>query len=132
MLCYDGSDETKEGINEAVKQARAFKAKVYVVTSVKLIDKDYSKIMEPIYSDHEKLKKVCDENNVPCETVIVWRHGEDAPGDSLVLFAKEKTVDQMIIGLRRRSKVGKLVFGSVAQYVLLKADCPVIAVKKKN
>ena len=35
----------------------------------------------------------------------------------------------LVIGVRRRSPVGKLVMGSVAQTILLDADCPVLAVR---
>lgn len=35
----------------------------------------------------------------------------------------------LVIGIRRRTRVGKLVLGSVSQELLLGADCPVLAVK---
>lgn len=55
-----------------------------------------------------------------------------SPGEDLVAFAQENAVDLIVIGIRRRSPVGKLLLGSNAQDVLLGADCPVLAVKPAN
>jgi nucleotide-binding universal stress UspA family protein len=43
--------------------------------------------------------------------------------------ADEVGAEQIVIGIRRRSRVGKIVLGSDAQDILLKADCDVLAVK---
>ncbi len=51
------------------------------------------------------------------------------PADDLVNVANEVSADIIVIGLRRRSPVGKLILGSNAQRVLLDAPCPVLAVK---
>lgn len=51
------------------------------------------------------------------------------PAEDLVNVAKEVDAEMIVIGLRRRSPVGKLILGSNAQRVLLDAPCPVLAVK---
>jgi nucleotide-binding universal stress UspA family protein len=51
------------------------------------------------------------------------------PADDLVNVAQDVDAEIIVIGLRRRSPVGKLILGSNAQRVLLDAPCPVLAVK---
>jgi nucleotide-binding universal stress UspA family protein len=43
--------------------------------------------------------------------------------------ATDTGAEVLVIGLRRRSAVGKFVMGSTSQRILLGADCPVVAVK---
>lgn len=49
--------------------------------------------------------------------------------DRLVDVSFEDGVELLVIGVKRRSPVGKLLLGSLAQRVLLEANCPVLAVK---
>ena len=51
------------------------------------------------------------------------------PAEDLIDVAEETDADLIIIGLRRRTPVGKLILGSNAQRVLLDAPCAVLAVK---
>lgn len=51
------------------------------------------------------------------------------PAVDLMSVAAETEAELIVIGLRRRSPVGKLLLGSDAQQILLQADCPVLAVK---
>ena len=61
----------------------------------------------------------------------VLEGGQDV-SDQLVDLAEEVAADLIVIGLRRRSPVGKLILGSNAQRVLLDAPCPVLTVKPRT
>lgn len=51
------------------------------------------------------------------------------PAEDLISIAETASAELIVIGLRRRSPVGKLILGSNAQRILLDAKCPVLAVK---
>jgi nucleotide-binding universal stress UspA family protein len=51
------------------------------------------------------------------------------PAHDIVQAAEENDAELIVIGLRRRTPVGKLILGSNAQRILLDAHCPVLAVK---
>ena len=55
-----------------------------------------------------------------------------SPAEEILKTAADVSADLIIIGIRRRSPVGKLILGSTSQQVLLEADCPVLAVKRPS
>ncbi|MEI2779584.1 MAG: universal stress protein [Tetrasphaera sp.] len=54
------------------------------------------------------------------------------PAEDLIEVARNVAADFIVIGLRRRTPVGKLILGSNAQRVLLDSPCAVLAVKAEH
>jgi nucleotide-binding universal stress UspA family protein len=61
-------------------------------------------------------------------TTVAHPEGADF-GDALIDWSYAEDTAMVVIGLRRRSPVGKLFLGSTSQRILLEAGCPVHAVK---
>ncbi len=127
LVGYDGSNVSKEAVALAEQHAVTFKAEIIIAHSMvggpEVPRKDFQIAENNL--EHEKNRLL--DNDVPCESVLSVRGLQ--PGEDLVKLAEENKVEEIIIGVRRRSKVGKLLFGSTAQYVILTAACPVVSVK---
>jgi nucleotide-binding universal stress UspA family protein len=127
LVGYDGSKVAADALKLAQKHAKAFNGKVFIVTSMvggpEVLRDDFEKAE----SDLEFAKSGFKKEGILCEARLSVRGLE--PGEDLVQFAEENQIDQIIVGIRRRSRVQKLVFGSNAQYVILEAPCPVLSVK---
>ena len=127
MVGFDGSKVSEAALELAEAHARAFGAQILLVQSMaggpEVPRRDFANNERELEYQKFQLK----DKNIACESLLSVRGLE--PGEDLVRLAEEHQVDEIIVGVKRRSKVGKLVFGSTAQYVILKAPCPVATVK---
>ncbi len=127
LVGYDGSNSAKEALSLAKIHAKAFGASVAVVTSMEKGTEGQREDISQAEKGLEWAKSLFEENEIDCDTHLLIRGL--SPGEDIVEFAKENQVDEIIVGVKRRSKVGKLLMGSTAQYIILKAPCPVVSVK---
>ena len=127
MVGFDGSKVSEAAVELAAERAPAFGAQIFLVHSMvggpDVPKRDFENSQRELEYHKNEFKK----KDIVCESLLSVRGLE--PGEDLVQLAEEQQVDEIIMGVRRRSKVGKLVFGSTAQYVILNAPCPVVTVK---
>ncbi len=130
VVGYVPKPEGHAALRRAAEEARLRDARLVVVNSHRggrEFDRD-----DAVHSEEElgRIRAQLDEAGVAHEIRQLVR-GMD-PADDLINVAEEVSAEFIVIGLRRRSPVGKLILGSNAQRVLLDAPCPVLAVKAEE
>lgn len=128
MICYDGSPEAGRALDLARDQAKAFNAETLIVTALEGDPKEQLDQLGEGEKVLENAEKLLLQAGLQSETKMLPANALSV-GENLVHLAKNEAVDLIVIGVRRKSKVGKLLFGSTVQSVILTAHCPVITVK---
>ena len=127
LVGYNGSAEAKAALSLARDFAKIFKAKIFVMTSMEGGAGEKVEDITRAEQNLQEAKGFLDEQGIECETHQMARGF--TPGEDLVKFAEENQIDQIYVGIEKKSKTSKLLLGSTAQYVILKATCPVITAK---
>lgn len=127
-------DRESQAVIEGVKHAEAFGEDLHVVHV--LSQSTFRNLEQDSLSDTGKPVPVNDIRAYAQEVAddVASRTADDyeAVGlignasDELVRYANEQDANYICVGGRRRSAVGKALFGSVTQEVLLNADCSVV------
>ncbi|SDO54105.1 universal stress protein [Desulforhopalus singaporensis] len=126
LIAYDKNTSISNVLEKGVERAKADGAYVYLVRTCSA-DRKIEELSELEEQMNQIKNDVFDKEGIACETHLLIRGV--APGEDIVRYAKQKEVDEIIIGIKKRSKIGKMVFGSNAQYIILEAHCPVLTVK---
>ena len=122
------SPEGQAAVDAAVEETRRRQGRLVVVHSSRGGDEDAATVMTTRDALSELEARLKSEGLEV--TVRDFVRGKD-PADDLMEVAEKEGAGLIVIGLRRRSPVGKLLMGSNAQEILLRADCPVLAVKAR-
>jgi len=127
LVGYRGTNVGQDLLDLAVKHSKAFGYEVQLVTSLPGGEKTSRKIINEAEENLKEASQFLSKENIKNTTHLLIR-GRTA-GEDIISFAQEANCDEILIGVKSRSKVGKILFGSTAQYVILQAKCPVISVK---
>lgn len=128
MVAYDGSEVAKEALRLAQSHAKAFQAEIEVVQAVeKATELEYEEIDKREKKLDQEIHTLLQGDNIDYRTTLLA--GSGSAGEQIVRRVERKKGDQICMGVKRRSKVGKLLFGSTAQYVVINAPCPVLTIR---
>jgi nucleotide-binding universal stress UspA family protein len=126
VVGYIPTREGRAALRRAAAEAELRKSDLIVVNSdtAKSYDTDDTHRFETVL---EGLRSRLVQAGVNVE-VRQLAHAKE-PAEDLIEAADHSHAELIVIGLRRRTPVGKLILGSNAQRILLDATCPVLAVK---
>lgn len=127
VVGYIPTPEGRAALQRAIEESRLRKLKLVVVNS-----RDSGKQASSQEKAQYELELAAMENDVAKAGIdyeIRTMARGTLPSEDLTAVAEETGADLIVIGMRRRSPVGKLFLGSNAQDVLLSADCAVLSVR---
>lgn len=130
VVGYVPKPEGEAALAKAIEEAKLRGAKLVVVNSHRGgsdFDGDAARKAE---QEMNAIRAKLDASGVGYDLRQLVRGYE--PSEDLISIAEANSAELIVIGLRRRSPVGKLILGSNAQKILLDAPCPVLAVKSES
>ena len=133
LLAYDGSKFSEAALLEAINYAKSYDGSLKIVNAVytndelmaiapDVVDKLVQKAKETMESATEKAV----QEGIETETFI--REGE--PYEVITSLAEELKSNIIIMGSRGKTKLGRILLGSVTSRVIGYAPCPVMVINK--
>ena len=125
VVGYIPTPEGEAALDHAISEAQKRETRLVVVNSSRgdaLVDPRYA-----LDDQVDKLRSTLEAAAVEHEVVQSVRGREAA--EEVIDAVEQNRAELVVIGLRRRTAVGKLIMGSTAQRILLGSPCPVLAVK---
>ncbi len=127
LVGIDGSNTSRAALEMAIRNANAFQGELLVVTSKETGTTEENEKIRAAEKALAEVQAEVEKAGLACDTHLLIR-GNSA-GEDIVEFAETQDVDLIVVGIKRRSRVGKILMGSTAQFVILRANCPVLSVK---
>lgn len=124
ILCaYVPSATSEAALEYTLREAKQRGASVLVLASEEGLDPAKARAV----ADTRPLVERLAESGVPHDLRVV--HRRDDPADDILAAAESGDVDMVVLGIRRRTPIGKILLGSTSQRVIMEAPCPVVCVK---
>lgn len=143
LVCLDGSSLAEQVLPYATEVAQRFGSRVVLLQVIhlpasfaaaaaqggeKILAEEVGRLAGEARAYLEREAASLQEKGLEVEAVAL----EGTPSETVVTYARENEVDLIAIGTHGRKSLGRLVFGSVADYVLKHSSIPVLTVKPQD
>ena len=122
LVAYVPSPTSEAALDHAVAEAKHHEATLIVLASEQGTPSKARQV-----TDERPIQVRLEESGVPFEIRIVDRRHD--PADDILDVVELEQVDWVVLGMRRRTPIGKILLGSTAQRVVLESTSPVVLVK---
>lgn len=126
LVGYNGGKSGELSLKFAADYAKKNNAFVYIITS---LEGGASEKLSDVVKAEKGLEfaiQIMMESGLNHDARQIVRGL--SPGEDIILFAKENSIDHIVLGIKKKSKTQKIILGSTVQYVVLKAPCPVTTI----
>lgn len=135
LVGHSSDAEGKAALEHAVREAQVHDATVHVLRVIREPGttntqqmQEWRQLRDETEQELSALAERLEADGLGVQTHAIPSEGQEA-SEILLKAAERIDADLIVIGIRRRSRVGKLVLGSNAQDVLLGTPRPVLTVK---
>ena len=125
LVAYVPRPEGQAALNKGIELAKSQNETLLVVNTSPGGSKENTSFAD--VQDYERVEAILAKSGLDTEFKQFVR-GRTAV-EEIDELVETRRISMLVIGLRKRSAVGKLILGSVAQELLLTVSCPVLAVK---
>lgn len=122
LVAYVPSPTSEAALDHAVAEAKQHGATLIVLASEQGAPSKARQV-----TDERPIQVRLEESGVPFEIRIVDRRHD--PADDILDVVELDQVDLVVLGMRRRTPIGKILLGSTAQRVVMESPSPVVLVK---
>lgn len=130
LVCYSNKPRGVAAIELAQEYASQWQAELDIVWAIRrekaLAQKDIQEIEDELEGH---LVQLFESSDIAYKIHLLI-HTKSA-GEQIVDFANQIKSNLIVLGLRKRSLVGKVIFGSNSQYIILNAPCPVLTTRRE-
>ena len=128
LVFCKNSEGDKRAIEAAVTHAKAFNASVNVISVISESSETPMGILEKEGEKLEKFKEdIIKPAGIECQTKAIQTRL--TAGEAVVQYIENHDIDELIMCIQKRSKLGKIFFGSSTQFIILEAPCHILTVK---